>query len=127
MIEYTPELADSICERLVNGESMRRISADPGMPSRSTMLRWMADIPEFEAKCARARLMQADTMDDMVVDVIDSVDEDNAHSMKVKLAAIQWRAAKLNPKKYGERLDLNHSGSVDIASKLDAADRRLEK
>lgn len=68
------------------------------------MLRWMADNKDFEAKCARARLMQADTMDDMVMDVIDDVDADNAHAMKVKLAAIQWRASKLNPKKYGDKL-----------------------
>ena len=84
------------------------------MPDRSTILRWMDADPDFAARCARARLMQADTMDDMVLDLIDEIDEDNAQAMKVKLSAIQWRASKLNPKKYGDKLDLNHGGEVAI-------------
>lgn len=111
MIDYTEELADKICDRLIEGESMRSICASPDMPSRSTLLRWMADNAEFGAKCARARLMQADTMDDIVLQIIEEVDSDNAFGMKVKLAAVQWRAAKLNPKKYGEKLV--HEGNED--------------
>jgi hypothetical protein len=115
MIQYTEELANEICDRLIEGESMRRIALSPNMPSRNTMLRWIDDeTKDFGSKCARARLMQADTMDDMVLDLIDKVDADNAHAMKVKLSAIQWRASKLNPKKYGEKLDLNHGGSVGV-------------
>ena len=111
MIHYTDELATRICDRLIEGDSMRRIALSPDMPSRSTMLRWLELYPEFEAKCARARLLQADTMDDMVLDLIDEVDQDNAHAMKVKLSAIQWRASKLNPKKYGDKQQLEHSGA----------------
>ena len=108
MWEYTEELADKICEGLMEGKSMVKICKSPDMPSRSTILRWMNDLPEFEAKCARARLMQADLMDDLILDIAENCDEDNYQSSKVKLSAYQWRAAKLAPKKYGEKLQ--HTG-----------------
>ena len=117
MIPITDDIVDRICDLLIEGLSMRRICLQEGMPSRATLLRWMASSPDFEAKCARARLMQADTMDDMVLDLIDEVDEDNAHAMKVKLSAIQWRASKLNPKKYGEKTQLTNgdgNGPVEL-------------
>jgi hypothetical protein len=108
MWEYTQELADKICERLMEGESMVKICKSQGMPSRSTILRWMNDLPEFEAKCARARVMQADLMDDLILDIAENCDEENYQSSKVKLSAYQWRASKLAPKKYGD--SLKHTG-----------------
>lgn len=34
---YTPELADLICERLANGESLLQVCRDDGMPSKATI------------------------------------------------------------------------------------------
>jgi hypothetical protein len=39
---YDVEIAETICERLVNGESLRAICADPAMPARATVFRWLA-------------------------------------------------------------------------------------
>jgi hypothetical protein len=111
MIDDREVLAEEICDRLIEGESMRSICSDPKMPSRATLLRWIAVDNDFATKCARARLMQADTMDDMVLDIIGEVDEDNAQAMKVKLSAIQWRASKLNPKKYGDKIQQEVTGA----------------
>jgi hypothetical protein len=66
----------------------------------------MVDHPEFEAKCARARTLQADLMDDMVYETAKDCTEDNCHSAKVKISAYQWRASKLAPKKYGDNSTL---------------------
>ena len=33
---YDVEIAQTICERLVNGESLRAICADPAMPGRES-------------------------------------------------------------------------------------------
>jgi terminase small subunit-like protein len=37
---YTPQLADEICRRISEGESVRSICRDPGMPSEGTVRAW---------------------------------------------------------------------------------------
>jgi hypothetical protein len=106
---YSVEIADAICDRLIEGESLRKICADENMPGRATVLRWQNDNADFEAKCTRARVMQADLMDDLILDTAHKCTPETANADKVKISAYQWRAAKLLPKKYGERLDLNQN------------------
>ena len=52
---YDVEIAEKICERLVNGESLRAICADPAMPGRATVFRWLARNQEFRRSYALAR------------------------------------------------------------------------
>jgi hypothetical protein len=86
----------------MDGKSLVKICEEDGMPSRRTVLYWLDEKPEFCAKCARAREMQADLMDDGVIDLIRTTRPETAASDRVKLAAMQWRASKLAPKKYGD-------------------------
>ena len=44
---YDREIAETICDRLVNGESLRAICADPAMPGKATVFRWLASNQEF--------------------------------------------------------------------------------
>jgi hypothetical protein len=113
---YSEELADQICDQLMDGKSLVKICAQDGMPHRSTVIRWMADDPDFATRCARARDAQADLMDDKILDVADASTSETAAADRVKIAAYQWRASKLAPKKYGDKLDLNHSGSIGTMS-----------
>lgn len=100
---YSPELADKICDELMEGKSLRQICELEGFPTRNTVLRWQHEDADFDAKCARARLMQADLMDDKILEAAEACNEDNYQSTKVKISAYQWRASKLAPKKYGDR------------------------
>ena len=109
-MHYSDAIAEQICDRLIEGESMRQICATDGFPSRSSLLRWMADDESFEAKCARARTMQADLMDDKILETAESCTEANCQSSKVKISAYQWRASKLAPKKYGDKVSAELTG-----------------
>jgi len=113
---FSEEIADRICDELMGGKSLVKICEADDMPSRSTVIRWMAVDERFATRCARARDAQADYMDDLILEVADSCTPDNAAAARVKIAAYQWRASKLAPKKYGDRLDLNHSGSIQQLS-----------
>jgi hypothetical protein len=111
-IEYTEELAERICSRLIEGESMRQIAADPGMPSRSTILMWMATNSDFQARCARARPSQAEGVHDDMVNIENGALEGRIPTdvARVVLSSKQWRAAKLAPKKYGDKQEHTHLG-----------------
>lgn len=104
---FSEELANTICERLMDGESLREICSSPGMPHRSTVIRWMESRPGFATRVAHSRDMQADLMDDLVLEVARNCTPETAAADKVKIAAYQWRASKLAPKKYGSRLGLD--------------------
>lgn len=104
--ELTEALQDQICNLLSEAKSMRAICSMPDMPSRRTVLRWMSEDEAFAAKCGRAREEQADWLHDDMGDIEERVLAGSLdyQAGRVVLSSKQWRAAKLAPKKYGDRL-----------------------
>lgn len=105
---YSPTLVEAICDRIADGESLRTICEDGTMPDRRTVLRWLDAHPEFATKYARAREAQGDAMDEKILAVADACTSETAAADRVKILAYQWRAAKLAPKKYGDKIE--HTG-----------------
>jgi hypothetical protein len=124
---YNEALAAKICTRLAEGESLRTICQSDDMPGRSTVMAWLVDNEAFQDQYARARELQADLYAAEVVEIADrvlpaikrtikgtgkkkSVEEQHGDAVdrsRLMMDARKWYAAKLAPKKYGERLDLN--------------------
>lgn len=75
---YTDKIADEICERLAEGESLNAICADEHMPSRKTVYNWLDEerYTVFLHRYTRARERQAETFIDQCVDIADSTDRD---------------------------------------------------
>src|SRR5438132_11993133 len=46
-VDYTPEIASTICGRLFDGETLSEICRDPAMPDKPTVMRWMAQDLKF--------------------------------------------------------------------------------
>jgi hypothetical protein len=124
---YTEELAAEICERIADGESLRSICALPGMPHRSTVLVWLSAYPDFQSLYAQARVAQADYMDDLILETANSVTPETAHAAKVKISAYQWRAAKLKPKVYGERLEVEQTVRAVVLDEPPTEDEWLSR
>jgi hypothetical protein len=113
--DYTEETATAICERMMEGRSLNSICNDDDMPNRSTVVRWQVQHEDFAARCARARELQADLMDDMILDAAKACTAETALADRIKISAYQWRASKLQPKRYGDKVQTEHSGSVSIS------------
>ena len=127
---FTPEFAAEICERLANGESLRAITSDEHMPSQATVFRWLADNTQFREQYACAREAQADTLADEIVHIADTPMEgtvvtskewgeeiktgDMIEHRKLRVDARKWFAAKLAPKKYSDKQQVEHSGSMTL-------------
>ena len=60
-----------------------------------------------------------DQMDDRILELAENCTPETAPADRVKLAAYQWRASKLAPKKYGDRLTQEmvgkDGGPIEIA------------
>jgi hypothetical protein len=111
--DYTSELADIICERISLGESMRSIAKDKDMPAMSTLFKWLREHETFSEQYTRAKedespMVYADKITDIAdATVLGKIDPNAA---RVAIDAYKWTAAKLKPKKYGDKLDHTSGG-----------------
>lgn len=132
--DYRDGLAELICERIADGESLKSICAEDSMPGRSTVFRWLATHETFRDMYAHAREEQAETLADEIVGISDEVcttvradkhgtrsddDEGNTEVVfdatavarnRLRVDARKWVAAKLKPRKYGDRIQQEHTG-----------------
>ena len=132
---FKQEIADDICERIADGESLRAICSEEEMPNKSTVLKWLIKNPDFASQYALAREEQAEALFDEVIDIADdgrndwmakqTPDGDNVgwlengeaiRRSQMRIDARKWMAGKLKPKKYGDKLDLNHTGAIQQVS-----------
>ena len=65
-VRFNEEIAEQIICGLMDGKSLVKVCEEEGMPHRRTVLRWMEKDEDFATRCARARVLQADLMDDKI-------------------------------------------------------------
>jgi hypothetical protein len=115
---YTPELGQKVCAAMVEAEngknSLRLVCKKPGMPSRATVYRWLDQHPEFVEMYNKATTMRAHGYVDEIVDIADEAPEtkEGVQKAKLKIYAREKYAAKIAPRLYGEKVDVNHGGQV---------------
>jgi len=109
--KFTDTLAAEICRRLAEGESLRAICNDDKMPGLTTVRKWLAaeSNEEFRLQYARAREEQADFYADEMIEIADTTDDPN--KARLQIDARKWKASKLAPKKYGDKIA--HTGHDD--------------
>lgn len=110
--ELTDDLVNKILDGIIEGKSVRQICAVEDMPHYVTVQRWIANNAEFANKCARARELQADNIFEDMQEVADNGNPDDVQRAKLRVSTMQWRAAKLAPKKYGDKVQVG--GSDDL-------------
>jgi hypothetical protein len=124
--DYDEEIADRLCEEIAAGAALYRLCAESEeLPAERTVYQWLQANPAFAQKYARARERQQDREADRIVEIADSAED--ANLARLQIDARKWRASKLAPKKYGDRVQAELSGpdggpirtQVDL-SKLDA-------
>ena len=111
-----------ICERIALGEGLRGILRDDGMPSLSTVFRWLEANEARREQYARARERQAEFFSDEILEIADDGTNDwmeretrsgdavtvfnheHAQRSKLRVESRKWLMAKRAPKKYGDKI-----------------------
>lgn len=102
--DFTQELADTICERIADGESLRAICRGDDMPNKATVFRWLAADNVFCDQYARAREAQADSLVDDMLDIADGKKaliegaEKDVQRDRLAVETRKWIAGKLKGK-----------------------------
>ena len=122
---FDPALADEICDRIARGRGLISICNDPGMPTYSTVRKWLKEHDFFARDYARARVDQADAFADEIVEIADT--EPDPNRARVRVEARKWTASKLRPQVYGDRVDISVQGSLDLRAVLAGAEARRRR
>jgi len=117
---YCDEIAMTICDRLTEGESLRAICRDAGMPDKATVFRWIARHDVFRREYALAREAQTEDicyeilqinrgLNHIYMEHTDAdgkvtrvLDHEHIARSSLKINALFRTAALLAPKKYGD-------------------------
>ena len=122
---YSEELAQTICESLMVGMSLRKICELDDMPAISTVMQWLAsNKSDFMEQYAHARQVQAEYLLDELIDIADDsskdyvivdgqerLDQEHIQRAKLRIDTRKWNIEKLAPKRYGAKQQLEHTGS----------------
>lgn len=121
--EYNQKVADSVCEYLSLGMSMRSVSKLEGMPAPATMFKWMREHDDFLKQYVKAKQESADAMAEEILDIADDASLDvevtdkgvrtnseNIQRSRLRVDTRKWLMAKMKPKRYGDKLDLTTDG-----------------
>lgn len=129
--KYSDELADKVCLAIASTpRGLAHVCAADDMPSPSAVYKWLASEPDFVEKYLRAREAQSHLLLDECMDIADdgtndfvmtdkgpALDRDHIARSKLRVETRMRMAGKLNPKRYGDKLDLSSSDGTMTPSR----------
>jgi len=132
--KYTKEVGDKLCALITMGKSLNSIlgdeEKDSDFPTRATVYAWFSKHEEFIDNYTRAKEQSAYADDDKIAEVAESVLSGvvKPDAARVAIDALKWMAGKKKPKKYGDKIQTEHSGNVGYTDMSDEGlAKRLEE
>lgn len=128
---YREEIADEIVRRMIEGENLTQICRDAHIPPRVTIYSWFDRNPEFYARCARAREALADYLVDNIEQMAKTATKETLEQVKLEISVAQWRAMKVAPRMYGDRMRAevtgDNGGPIKVETKHKIDPRELSE
>ena len=137
-----------ICDEIASSsKGIKRIcEKKQELPDYSQTYRWMLEkenvsqdsdlLSELRQMYAHAKKQQTDYLADEMLDIADDstadydadgeLRQDNVQRSRLRVETRKWLMGKLNRRKYGEKLDVSHGGTVGVTLEqrlIDARDR----
>lgn len=130
--KYNKKLANKICQRICNGESLKRICEDDDMPTRRLVHYWLLeeDKKDFLHNYETAVNIRAENMFDELTEIADDGSNDymerenqngevyevtnteNIQRSRLRTDVRKWYLSKIMPKKFGDKLDMTSNGEA---------------
>jgi hypothetical protein len=125
---YTVDQIESVFSKIileiVLGRSLKSILRDDDMPSINTFYDWIESDDKKMNQYARATKIRADFIFEEIIEIADDdsgdrkvnektgeevLDSEFVQRSRLKVDARKWAVSKMNPKKYGDKLDVDHT------------------
>lgn len=130
---FSQDIADKICQRLAEGEGLRAICRSIGI-SHATVFDWVHENLEFAGQYTRAREDGDDAEFERLDDLAEekpqlgptgAVDPGWVAWQRNRIDTHKWTIARKRPKKYGDRLQTEVSGSLGVTIEAKGKDEAL--
>jgi hypothetical protein len=117
--KYSEEITDVICEEIALGRALHKLCEErDDFPGEATVYRWLEEHSNFREKYIRARERQAERRAEELILIADT--EKDAAVARNMIDVRKWAAAKLLPKKYGDRTTTEITGANGAPIQLEA-------
>ena len=132
--KYSDKLADRICQKIAEGYSVRSICKEKDMVSMQTLFRWLRENDKFREQYVCACEERSYAQAEEIIDIADNATNDymeklegdgyifnseNVQRSRLRIDTRKWLMSKMNPKVYGDKLDMTTNGN-DIGVALSA-------
>src|SRR5262245_6377738 len=118
--KYSTEWAEQFCARIAEGQSVAEICGRRDQPSQQSVYTWLREDDDFLERYARAREAQADLFFKEMLEIADrGKDSENESQARIQRDRLRvdtrkWMAARLAPKKYGDRVSHDVQGNTTL-------------
>lgn len=141
--DYTPELADRICDLVAtNAIGLKALTEKyPELPCEATIRLWCFKDKDFSTRYWDAKRMQASVYEEQTLEIADEqnliydadgnakVDPGHVAWCKNRINVRQWHAAKISRLIYGDKVEIidNKDENAALREEILALRKKLEK
>jgi hypothetical protein len=126
LLMFSQDKADAICAALSSGDSLRTAAAEQGI-KHPTFLLWCNDRPDLADQYARAMRVRADLkfedLDEVSNEAVAADTAIKVAGLRLKADNIKWQLGKMNPKKYGDKIE----NTLQVGDSIRAVVREIVK
>jgi hypothetical protein len=114
---YRPDVVALLLDQVATGAGLKAVCEKLPV-DRRTVQHWAAEYPEFNRALQHARREGYEVWADEILSIGDEVEgcTDNAtvQAARVRIDSRKWLLAKLNPERYGDRIEVTGAGGKDL-------------
>lgn len=116
-----------VCERLADGQSLRRACREEGVKA-PTFLDWVEQDEDVAERYARARATGAEVEFERLREIVEEepptdmqgkTDSGWVAWKRMQVDTFKWQLSKKRPERYGDRIEQHHTGTVGLSIAID--------
>lgn len=129
--EAKEQAITTVLESLATGASLRKSAEKANIPP-STFLLWVEDSEELSEQYMRARARGVEVEFDRLQEIVEEKPPQNDNGMtdtgwiawkRLQVDTFKWQLSKKRPERYGDKIDVKHSGNVGLNINIDLSDK----
>lgn len=125
---YDSSIAEAILMKIADGATLREIAREPGMPTKSTVQRWIMKYPELAQAWKAARELSAASLEEESLDMARVLKRQSGftgtkiRAFEVAMNQFRWSASHRDPATYGQTTQAQLVVPIQINTSLDLGD-----
>lgn len=119
--EYNLQMCEEICEQVAAGQNIKKVlESKEEYPTFPTWCRWKREHDELFNLYTRSIQDKAESVDEEIDNIYQSIKEGSIDpsSGRLLIDTLKWKAGKYYPKMFGDKVQQEHSGSVNVEKQI---------